>query len=119
VLERGNTEFNGLDTIILNWDCQKDRNSYWTKEETENLFREHFNVSKVIWTEGYEADDITKGHIDGVARFVNKTTVAVARYVDQRDKNAWIYENAASTIKEAGFNVVRIDVPGKVSYKGI
>ncbi len=114
ILERGNLEFNGSDTLILNWDCQLDRNPEWSKEETEALFEERFGVSQVIWTEGHFAEDGTTGHIDGVARFIDENTVAV---VDSQ--GVTVYEDAAQVISDAGFDVVRVAIPGSVTYNGV
>ncbi len=38
-------------------------------------------------------------HVDGIARFVDVDTVAVARYVDQDAPDAALYEEAAATIE--------------------
>ena len=49
VHERGNLEFNGVDTVILNWSTLGDprRNPNYSKEEAEADLKEHFGVSKV------------------------------------------------------------------------
>ena len=114
--ERGTLEFNGIDTLITSWPCLHDRNPAWSMEEMEALFKKAFGVTKVIWILSAPPDDFTKGHIDGIARFIDEHTVAVARYVDQNDPDAWIYEEAASIIAGAGLDVVRLDVPGYVNY---
>lgn len=111
ILERGNFESNGKDTIILNWDCQNDRNPDWTKEQTEALFKKSFGVSTIIWVYGYEEDDLTKGHIDGVCRFINENTVVVARYADQDDPNAWIYENATQLLSKTQGSMFFVLIP--------
>ncbi|MCP4108973.1 MAG: agmatine deiminase family protein [Desulfobacteraceae bacterium] len=69
VLERGNLEFNGVDTLVLNWDCQDNRNPGMTKAEHEAILRKAFGVTKIIWAYGHDPEDGTTGHIDGTARF--------------------------------------------------
>ncbi len=118
VLERGNLEANGDDTVVLGWDCQADRNPDWTQEATEVLLRERFGATQVLWVYGHDAEDLTTGHIDGVVRFVNGTTAAVARSLIPGDPSAAQLEDAADLLSGAGFDVVRVDVPGTVSYKG-
>lgn len=118
ILERGNLECNGKDTVILNWDCQNDRNPEWTREQTNELFRNSFGVSQVIWTEGHSPFDNTTGHIDGALRFVSEDTVAVARSLIPGDPDAQIYEDAATVTQNAGLNVVRMDIPGTINFKG-
>lgn len=122
ILERGNLEANGKDTVILNWDCQNDRNPKWSEQETNRLFKKAFGVSKIVWTEGHDPYDGTTGHIDGIARFVNKTTVVVAQITDPATESfpgeIAMLNNAASALKNAGLNVERFNVPGYVRYKG-
>lgn len=114
--ERGTLEFNGVDTLLTSWPCLHHRNPGWSKAEMEALFKRAFGVTRVVWILTAPPDDFTKGHIDGIARFISNDTVAVARYVDQGDPDAWIYEEAATIIGDAGFNVVRLDMPGYVTY---
>ncbi len=112
ILERGNLEFNGIDTVIVNWDCQKKRQKDWTKSRTEELFKQKFGVAKVVWAPASLPDEFTGGHIDGMARFINANTVVVPEYVDQSHPGAKVYEEAAAAIQKAGLKVVRMDMPG-------
>ncbi len=116
--ERGTLEFNGVDTLITSWTCLHDRNPDVSKQEMETLFATAFGVTRVIWLEGASQDDVTGGHVDGIARFIDEDTVAVARYVDQGAPDASMYEDAAAAIEAAGLEVVRIDVPGDITYLG-
>lgn len=116
--ERGNLEFNGSGAVIASWAVLSDRNPGVSQAEMEALFRQTWGATSVTWLLSYPPDDFTKGHVDGIARFINRDTVAVARYVDQGDPNAWIYEEAATIIQSADFQVARVDVPGYVTYRG-
>lgn len=118
VLERGNLEANGAGTVVLGWDCQADRNPGWDEASTNALLAERLGATQVIWISGHDPQDLTTGHIDGIVRFVNETTVAVARSLIPGDPNAVVMEEAAQVLAQAGFQVVRIDVPGLVPYKG-
>ena len=71
-----------------------------------------------MWLEGSLEGDITDGHVDGIARFVNANTVVVNRITDPYDPYAQYYENAANTIASAGLNVVRLDIQGYINYYG-
>jgi len=117
VLERGNLEVNGVDTAILGWDCQHDRNPTWSRVASEELLQEALGVSRVLWVEGHDPEDLTTGHIDGIVRFVDEDTVAVAQWLVD-DPSAQTTEDAARLIAAAGFEVVRFPVPGYVSYGG-
>ena len=123
VHERGNLEFNGLDTVILNWSTIGDpsRNLNYNKKQAELDLKKHFGVTNVIFIEGIPDGDLTKGHIDGIARFIKLRTVVVVQCTTKSlclpdSKDAEIYDNAAKIIKEAGFNVIREPIEGFVKY---
>ena len=106
VHERGNLEFNGVDTVMLNWSTigDKNRNPDYTKAQAEADLKRHFGVSKVVFIEGIPAGDLTKGHIDGIARFINPSTVVVAQCTQASQCKVGdggtgdIFEAAAKTI---------------------
>ena len=123
VHERGNLEFNGLDTVILNWSTIGDpsRNLNYNKQQAELDLKKHFGVTNVIFIEGIPDGDLTKGHIDGIARFIGLKTVVVVQCTTQSlcrpdSKDAEIYDKAAKIIKEARFNVIREPIEGFVKY---
>jgi len=118
ISERGNLDFNGAGALIASWPCQSNRNPDMSMAEMESLYAEAFGITNMVWLMSAPPTDITGGHTDGIARFIDENTVAVARYVDQSDPEAYIYEEAAQIIADAGFQVERIDVPGHVQYDG-
>ncbi len=100
VLERGNLEFNGAGTLVLNWDCQDDRNPGMTQAEHEAMLIEAFGLTRVIWAYGHYPEDGTTGHIDGTARFVDRDTIAIADY------GSPIELDLAAACEAAGLEVV-------------
>ena len=123
VHERGNLEFNGSDTVILNWSTIGDpnRNLNYNKKQAEHDLKKHFGVTKVIFIEGIPDGDLTKGHIDGIARFIETRTVVVVQCTSHSScgtdsKDAKIYDKAARIIEAAGFNVIREPMEGFVKY---
>jgi len=126
VHERGNLEFNGVDTVILNWSTLGDpnRNPNYTKSQATVDLKEHFGVSNVVMIEGIPEGDLTKGHIDGMARFINANTVVVPECTSASKckpgdgKGALVYNNAAASIADAGFTVIREPLEGIASHNG-
>ena len=126
VHERGNLEFNGSDTVLLNWSTLGDpsRNLNYKKQQAERDLKEYFGVTNVIFIEGIPDGDLTKGHIDGIARFIGQRTVVVVQCTTQslcrpNSIDAEIYDKAAKTIMDAGFNVIREPIEGFVKYNDI
>ena len=124
VHERGNLEFNGSDTVMLNWSTIGDpsRNLNYSKKMAARDLKANFGVAKVILIEGIPDGDLTKGHIDGIARFIGPRTVVVvqctSRSLCRRDSaDAEIYDTAAKIIEKAGFHVIREPIEGFVKYR--
>ena len=125
VHERGDLEFNGVDTVILNWSVIGDpnRNPGLTRQEAEDAMREHFGVTRVVMIEGAPEGDLTKGHVDGIARFIDAERVVVA---DCSDTSACrpggdddqIYDAAAEALEAAGLDVIRWPFAASVTYRG-
>ncbi|RMF41570.1 MAG: agmatine deiminase family protein [Planctomycetota bacterium] len=89
--EGGALEGNGARTLLTTERCLLNprRNPGWSKEMIERELGRQLGVDKIIWLagDGLEGDD-TDGHIDQLARFVNRSTVVVAACSDADDPNA-------------------------------
>lgn len=123
VHERGNHEFNGVDTVVLNWTTIGDaaRNPGITREEVTAAMEEHFGVSRVVLVEGAPEGDLTGGHIDGIARFIDAERVVVAdcssaSACQPGGHDDQIYDAAAAQLAAAGLEVVRWPFAGAVDY---
>ena len=125
VHERGNLEFNGVDTVIVNWSTLGDprRNAGYTKERAEADLKHYFGVSRVVFIEGVPEGDLTNGHVDGIARFINPTTVVVplctanSQCKSDDGSTGSIFEAAAAEIERAGFSVIRDPIEGSVRHE--
>ena len=125
VHERGNLEFNGVGTLILNWSTLGDgrRNPGYTRDDARAALEQHFGVTRVVFIEGVPEGDLTNGHVDGIARFINPTTVVVPDCTTNStcrsgDYNDAIFDAAAATIAAAGLTVIRDPIEGVARYKG-
>jgi agmatine deiminase len=119
VHERGNLEFNGTDTVIVNWSVlgDKKRNPGYSREQAEKHLKHHLGVKKVIFIEGVPDGDLTNGHVDAIARFVNERTAVVPKCTDSSvcrpgGNDDGIYEQAAKKLKANGFEVLREPLEG-------
>ena len=125
VHERGNLEFNGMDTVIVNWSTLGDpnRNPGYTRNQAKTDLKNLFGVSRVVFIEGVPEGDLTRGHIDGIARFINQSTVVVAQCTDGSQckindgATGSIFEQAAELISNAGLTVIREPIETYVKYK--
>jgi agmatine deiminase len=126
VHERGNLEFNGVDTVILNWNVIGDPNrgnGYANKAAAEVDLKNSFGVSKVIWADGPITGDDTGGHIDGIARFIDANTVVVGNCTvngacQPGDPDDQVYDGVAAELATAGFSVIRMDFDAAITYGG-
>lgn len=89
VLEGGSIEVNGSGTLLTTKSCllNPNRNPDLTKNEIEQKLSDFLGVKKILWLgDGIEGDD-TDGHVDGLTRFVNRTTVVTVIEEDSDDPN--------------------------------
>jgi agmatine deiminase len=116
VLEGGSIEVNGAGTVLTTEQCllNKNRNPHLTREEIESYLVEYLNVSRVLWlAEGIAGDD-TDGHIDDIARFVDRDTVICAFEDDPADENYEILKDNYERLLKFGLNVIKLPMPGHV-----
>ncbi len=92
VLEGGAIDVNGRGTLLTTEECLLDttrqvRNPGFTRKEMEQIFRDCFGASNVLWLGRGIAGDDTHGHIDDLCRFVGPHTVVLATEADSQDAN--------------------------------
>lgn len=126
VHERGNLEFNGVDTVMLNWNVignPNRGNGYANKAEAEVDLMNYFGVQKVIWADGPITGDLTAGHIDGIARFIDANRVVVvncttASHCQPGGPDDQVYDATAQAAAAAGFEVLRMDIGAAITHGG-
>jgi len=97
VLEGGSIDVNGQGTILTTEECLLDpvvqvRNPGFTREDYANVFRSALGATNVIWLGKGIAGDDTHGHVDDLARFVDRTTVVICREKNAQDANYRVLE---------------------------
>ncbi len=103
ILEGGSIDTNGLGTCLTTEQCllNKNRNPHLNREQIEKILRDYLGFTNVIWLkEGIVGDD-TDGHIDDIARFVNKNTVVCAVEENKNDENYGILKTNLELLKNA------------------
>ena len=90
VLEGGSIESDGAGTILTTSECllSANRNEYKGKTEIEDYLKMIFEAKRILWlNNGYLSGDDTDSHIDTLARFCNKKTIAYVKCTDKNDEH--------------------------------
>ena len=90
VLEGGSVESDGEGTILTTTAClcNTNRNDGLSKEAVEVKLQQHLGTQRVLWLDhGYLAGDDTDSHVDTLARFVSKETIAYIKCDDKEDEH--------------------------------
>lgn len=90
VLEGGALESDGEGTLLTTTECllSPNRNGQWNQTQIENYLKETLGVNRVLWlNSGYLSGDDTDSHIDTLARFCNKETIAYIQCTDPGDEH--------------------------------
>jgi agmatine deiminase len=89
VLEGGSIDVNGSGSLITTKACllNPNRNPEMTIEQIEERLRQYLGVTNILWLgDGIEGDD-TDGHVDDLARFVSRDTIAMVVEEAEDDEN--------------------------------
>ena len=130
VLEGGAIDVNGGGTLLTTEECLLDqktqpRNPGLTREENEQVLRDFLGVRNVIWLGAGIAGDDTHGHVDDLARFVNRRTIVLCDEPDAADCNhAPLRDNrerlAGARLEDGSApEVVPIPMPAPLVYDGV
>ena len=89
-LEGGAIESDGSGTILTTKSCllNPNRNGGLSQKEAERALKEYLGAKRVLWIENsYLEGDDTDGHIDMLARFISKDTIAYIKCEDSQDSH--------------------------------
>lgn len=126
VLEGGSIDVNGSGTCLTTEQCllNKNRNPQMSKLQIEKYLRDYLGATNVIWLkEGISGDD-TNGHVDDLARFVDKDIVVCAIEENVNDENYNALKTnfeILNTAKDQDGNqlkIIKLPMPKPVSYNG-
>jgi len=103
VFEGGSVESDGEGTILTTSAClcNPNRNTGLSKKEVEEKLKSYLGTARVLWLDyGYLAGDDTDSHVDTLARFVNKETIAYVKCIDKEDKHYKALQKMEKQLKE-------------------
>jgi len=128
VLEGGSIDVNGAGTILTTEECLlsdvQARNPDLSRDDIEQVFADYLGCTKTLWLNKGIAGDDTHGHVDDLARFVDKHTVVVACEVHRDDENheplLENYKRLQRMNDQDGrpINVVKLQMPEPVWFEG-
>ena len=90
IFEGGSIDSDGAGTILTTSQClcNPNRNGGLTKEAIESKLKKILGTQKILWLDhGNLAGDDTDSHVDTLARFVNKETIAYVKCNDDEDEH--------------------------------
>jgi len=92
IVEGGGIEVNGRGTLLTTEECYlhpkiQIRNPGMTKAQYDETFRKYLGMKNVLWLLNGPVGDDTHGHIDDIARFVNRKTIVLIKETNKRDIN--------------------------------
>lgn len=127
VLEGGAISVDGEGTLLTTEQCllNVNRNPDMSREGIEQVLSSHLGVRKVIWLPRGLEDDMTDGHVDGVAGFVRPHVVLASHTRDASDPNHRTLEDNLARLESAtdargrSIEVVKMVQPKPVSVGGM
>ncbi|WP_201458409.1 agmatine deiminase family protein [Campylobacter coli] len=120
ILEGGSIDFNGEGVMLTSSNCllNENRNSHLDKSQIEAKLKEIFGLKQIIWLEnGFIKGDDTDHHIDTLARFIDKNTIAHSICEDEKDEHYIPLQKMKKELEAAGFNLVELPLPKPLYYE--
>jgi agmatine deiminase len=127
VLEGGAISVDGDGTLLTTEQCllNVNRNPSLSREGIEQVLASYLGIRKVIWLARGVEDDMTDGHVDGVAGFAMPHVVLAAYTKDNSDPNYANLEEdlirleTATDAKGRSLEVVRMVQPRPIMVGGV
>lgn len=120
ILEGGSIDFNGDGVMLTTTECLlNDNRNRLSKDELEIKLKDLFGLNKIVWlNHGFIKGDDTDSHVDTLARFIDKNTVAYAACYDKSDEHYEELNLMKQELEAARFNLVALPLPKPVIYEG-
>ena len=121
--EGGAIESNGEGCILTTSECllSKNRNEHLSKAEIEFLLKKTLHIEKTLWLDhGFLEGDDTDSHIDTLARFCNKNTIAYVKCENRDDIHFEAFQKMEAELQSLtdqngqAFNLVSLPFPDAI-----
>ncbi|WP_442765926.1 agmatine deiminase family protein [Sulfurospirillum cavolei] len=114
VLEGGSIESNGHGVMLSTAYClfEENRNAHLSKKEIKKTLIKLFGLKElIILKHGALMGDDTDSHIDTLARFLNKNTIAYVKCYDKEDEHYDELKKMEKELKKTSFDLVPLPLP--------
>lgn len=122
VLEGGSIDVNGRGLLMTTEECLlspvQARNPHLNRGQIEQALGDYLGAQKIIWLRNGIAGDDTHGHIDDLARFVNRNTVAIVSESDRSDANYEPLRENLKLLRAQPLRVVKLPMPRPLIFAG-
>ena len=120
VAEGGALEVDGEGALLLTQHSMlgPTRNPGATRDSLAAELGALLGATRVVWLDAMLEGDDTDGHIDTIARFVQRGVVTCAREPRAEDRNHEPLERARDTLVRAGFDVRDLPMPEPLWAEG-
>jgi agmatine deiminase len=123
VLEGGSIDVNGAGLLLTTEECLLSesvqvRNPGLGRADLERYFAQYLGIEQTIWLKRGIAGDDTHGHIDDLARFVNRETIVIASEDDPNEMNYEPLRENLELLRRTQLNVVTLPMPAPVYFDG-
>jgi agmatine deiminase len=130
VLEGGAVDVNGSGTLLSTEECLLDqetqvRNPGLNRKQVEQVLCDSLGVTNVLWLGKGIAGDDTHGHVDDLARFVNRTTIVLCEEKNPNDPNYLPLRENRERLQSARLDngsrpeVVALPMPAPLYFNGV
>jgi agmatine deiminase len=123
VLEGGSIDVNGAGLLLTTEECLLSesvqvRNPGLGRADLERYFAQYLGIEQTIWLKRGIAGDDTHGHIDDLARFVNRETIVIASEDDANEINYEPLRENLELLHRTRLTVITLPMPAPVYFDG-
>ena len=128
VLEGGSIDVNGAGCVLTTEECLlsnvQARNPHLSREQVERVLRDFLGADKVLWLKDGIVGDDTHGHIDDIARFVNRSTIVACEEPNTADPNHRILKEnldrlgSMTDVEGKRLDIISLPMPRPVIFRG-